>query len=65
MKAADIELILLRAKEKHPCASPRIILDNGPQFVAKDFKEFFRLAGMTHVRTSPFYPTTARSNAST
>jgi transposase InsO family protein len=31
-------------------------LDNGPQFVAKDFKEFIRISGMTHVRTSPFYP---------
>ena len=30
--------------------------NNGPQFVAKDFKEFIRLAGMTHVRTSPFHP---------
>jgi len=29
---------------------------NGPQFVAKDFKEFIRLCGMSHVRTSPFYP---------
>ncbi|MDZ4257049.1 MAG: integrase core domain-containing protein, partial [Gemmatimonadales bacterium] len=28
----------------------------GPQFIAKDFKEFIRLAGMTHVRTSPYYP---------
>jgi putative transposase len=24
--------------------------------VAKDFKEFIRLSGMTHVRTSPYYP---------
>jgi transposase InsO family protein len=56
MKEADIEIILQRAKEKHPCARPRVISDNGPQFVAKDFKEFIRLAGMTHVRTSPFYP---------
>jgi putative transposase len=31
-------------------------LDNGPQFIAKDFKEFIRLAGMKHVRTSPYYP---------
>jgi transposase InsO family protein len=29
---------------------------SGPQFLAKDFKEFIRLAGMTHVRTSPYYP---------
>jgi hypothetical protein len=28
----------------------------GPQFIAKDFKEFIRLSGMTHVRTSPHYP---------
>ena len=35
---------------------PRIISDNGPQFIAKDFKEFIRISGMTHVRTSPFYP---------
>src|SRR5271168_191992 len=35
---------------------PRIISDNGPQFIAKDFKEFIRISGMTHVRTSPYYP---------
>jgi len=43
-------------KEKYPQARPRIISDNGPQFIARDFKEFIRLSGMTHVRTSPFYP---------
>jgi len=53
---ADIEIILQRAKEKFPDARPRIISDNGPQFIAKDFKEFIRLSGMTHVKTSPFYP---------
>src|SRR5205814_9937603 len=35
---------------------PRNISDNGPQFIAKDFKEFIRIAGMTHVKTSPYYP---------
>ena len=39
-----------------PTPSPRIISDNGPQFIAKDFKEFIRICGMTHVRTSPYYP---------
>jgi hypothetical protein len=29
---------------------------NDPQFVVKDLKEFIRLAGMTHVRTSPSTP---------
>jgi len=56
MTEPDVEIILQRAKEKFPEARPRIISDNGPQFIAKDFKEFIRLSGMTHVRTSPFYP---------
>ena len=42
--------------EKYPEARPRTISDNGPQFIAKDFKEFVRISGMTHVRTSPYYP---------
>lgn len=56
MKESDVELILQRAREKYPGMTPRIISDNGPQFIAKDFKEFIRLCGMTHVRTSPYYP---------
>jgi len=56
MKESDIEIIIERAKEMFPSARPRIISDNGPQFIARDFKEFVRLSGMTHVRTSPFYP---------
>lgn len=56
MKEMDVELILERAKEKYPGARPRIISDNGPQFIARDFKEFVRVSGMDHVRTSPFYP---------
>jgi transposase InsO family protein len=56
MTEADIEIILQRAREKYPEAPPRIISDNGPQFIAKDFKEFIRVSGMTHVRTPPFYP---------
>ena len=56
MTEAEIEIILQGAKEKHPEAKPRIISDNGPQFIARDFKEFIRISGMTHVRTSPYYP---------
>ncbi len=56
MTESEIEVILQRAKEKHPEATPRIISDNGPQFIAKDFKEFIRISGMTHVKTSPYYP---------
>lgn len=56
MKETDITTIIQRAREIFPDARPRIISDNGPQFIAKDFKEFIRIAGMTHVRTSPYYP---------
>lgn len=56
MEEIDVETILQRAREKFPGERPRLITDNGPQFIAKDFKEFIRQAGMTHVRTSPYYP---------
>jgi transposase InsO family protein len=64
MTEADVEIIVQRAREAvatkegaaAPGVTPRIISDNGPQFIAKDFKEFIRICGMTHVRTSPYYP---------
>ena len=56
MEEADVETIIQRAREEFPAERPRIITDNGPQFIAKDFKEFIRIAGMTHVKTSPYYP---------
>ena len=56
MTEQEVECILERAKEKYPEARPRIISDNGPQFIAKDFKEFIRISGMSHVRISPYYP---------
>jgi len=56
MEEKDVEMVLQRALEKTPGAKPRIISDNGPQFIAKDFKVFMRIFGLTHVRTSPYYP---------
>jgi putative transposase len=56
MKEREIEVIVQRAREKFPGVTPRIISDNGPQFIAKEFKSFVRICGMTHVRTSPYYP---------
>lgn len=71
MKEAEIEIIIQRALEKTreqmlangysqeqsaTLLKPRIISDQGPQFIAKDFKLFVKLSGMTHVRTSPYYP---------
>jgi putative transposase len=55
-KEADVETVVQRALEKFPGVKPRIISDNGPQFIARDFKSFVRVMGLTHVRTSPYYP---------
>lgn len=56
MKEVDVEIILEHARQLYPGARPQMITDNGPQFIARDFKEFIRVAGMTHVRISPGYP---------
>lgn len=56
MTEEDVEIILQKAREKFPGVTPRIITDNGPQFIAKDFIEYIRLCGMTHARTSINYP---------
>jgi transposase InsO family protein len=56
MTTEEVVLVIQQAKELHPGHTPRIISDNGPQFNARDFKTFIRLAGFTHVRTSPYYP---------
>jgi transposase InsO family protein len=56
MKEEEVETIIQRVREKFPAETPRIISDNGPHFIAKDLKEFIRICGMTHVRTSAYYP---------
>ena len=43
MEEVDIEIIIQVGREKYPGVTPRIISDNGPQFIAKDFKHFIRL----------------------
>jgi putative transposase len=57
MAAGDTtQRLLQRAKERFPDAYPRIISDNGPQFIVLDFKEFIRISGMSHVRIPPYFP---------
>jgi transposase InsO family protein len=56
MTERDVEIIVQRGLERFPGEKPRIISDNGPQFIARDFQQFIRLTGITHVRTSPYYP---------
>jgi hypothetical protein len=35
MTELDVELVIAKALEKHPGLTPRIISDNGPQFIAE------------------------------
>lgn len=71
MTEGDVEVIIQKTIERtvaslvetgigkiqaRKLVTPRVISDRGPQFIAKDFKQFVRLSGMTHVKTSPYYP---------
>jgi transposase InsO family protein len=48
MTEAHVEIILQRGLEKYPHAKPRIISDNGPQFIARDFQGVY-----PHRRSDP------------
>lgn len=56
MTSNDTQIVYQRALDKFPNESPRLITDNGSQFISKDFKELIKMHGLTHVRTSPYYP---------
>lgn len=56
MEEYDVEIVLQRTIEKYPESKARLISDNGSQFISKDFKEFVRTSGLTHVKTSVGYP---------
>ncbi len=56
MTEYDVEITIQKAKDKFPKANPRIISDNGPQFISKEFKIFIKSAEFTHIKTSVNYP---------
>lgn len=56
MQEYDVQLVGQEALEKYPHAKPRIISDNGPQFISKEFKSFIKFHGLKHVRTSVYHP---------
>lgn len=56
MREADAEIVLQKAKEAYPSATPRVISDQGSQFKSRDFHRFLGLIQATHVLTSPHYP---------
>lgn len=56
MQTFDVQITLQSALEKYPGYKPRIISDNGPQFISKDFAEYLKQVGLQHIRTSVAYP---------
>jgi len=56
MTEFDVQITLQRAHERYPHARPRIISDNGSQFICRDFLNFVQMCNFTHVRTSVNYP---------
>ena len=56
MREQDVKLVLQKASEKYPAAKCRSISDNEPQFIAKEFKSFLRIFGLSHARNSPYDP---------
>lgn len=56
MQQYDVELVLQEAFEKYPGVAPRLITDNGSQFIAREFQAYLSEIEFNHVRTSPYYP---------
>lgn len=56
MEQADVMLVVERARERFPNEKPRLISDRGGQFIAKEFKEYLRLAGLKQTFISAGYP---------
>lgn len=56
MQEFDVQITIQRALEKYPGYKPRIISDNGSQFISKDFTEYLKFVGLQHIRTSIAYP---------
>jgi putative transposase len=56
MTEYDVQLAIQKAKDQFPGARPRIISDNGSQFISKEFKSFIKQAELQHITISVNYP---------
>jgi len=56
MQEFDVEITVQKALEKFPGNNPRIISDNGSQFISKDFALFLKASQLQHVKTSIAHP---------
>jgi transposase InsO family protein len=57
MAGINAEILVAETKEQYPQArSPRLISDNGSQFISKDFEELLALLEVDHTFTSANHP---------
>jgi transposase InsO family protein len=57
MEGINAEILVMETKEQYPEAiNPRIISDNGSQFISKDFEELLALLEFGHTCTSANHP---------
>mgnify|MGYP001176897582 FL=1 len=56
MTERDVEIVVQCAVDKYSIACPKIISDNGSQFISKDFANYLKLLGLKHIKTSIMYP---------
>ncbi|MDR3666220.1 MAG: DDE-type integrase/transposase/recombinase [Ignavibacteriaceae bacterium] len=56
MACYDVQLTIQAARDKYPGEKPRIITDNGSQYISKEFKQFIKDIECTHIKTSVNYP---------
>jgi putative transposase len=56
MTEYDVEIVVQGALDKFPGEKPRIISDNGSQYISKDFQIFLKEIGLQHIKTSIGYP---------
>jgi putative transposase len=58
MLGSSVELFVQKAKEKYPFAKPMLIMDNGSQFISRDFKMLASRIDITPVHTRRNHPQT-------
>jgi transposase InsO family protein len=56
MESWTVQTVVQEAKEGYPQAKPRLITDNGSQFISGDFQELMRLLEMRHTLIRPGHP---------
>jgi hypothetical protein len=56
MESWTVQAVVQEAKERYPLGKPRLITDNGSQFLSGDFKELMMLLEMRHTLIRPGHP---------